>query len=75
MVICYKGSASVWWLRSANNATNFRNVNNDGSENNNNASNSYGLVLGFNIRLSCARVRIGNRDDVEGADDHPAKGW
>lgn len=29
------------------NATNFRNVNTDGSSNNNNASNSYGVCLGL----------------------------
>ena len=43
----YDGSASYWWLRSANNATNFRCVNSNGSENNGNASDAYGLVLGF----------------------------
>ena len=41
------GSASVWWLRSANNALNFRSVSGGGSEVISNASSSYGLVLGF----------------------------
>ena len=33
-------SANNWWLRSANSATNVRNVNNNGNFNNNNASNT-----------------------------------
>ena len=43
------GSANNWWLRSANNASNFRYVDNNGSENDNSASSAYGLVLGFCI--------------------------
>ena len=38
--------ASNWWLRSANNASNFRYVNTSGSNSNNNANNSYGVALG-----------------------------
>lgn len=41
------GSSNNWWERSVNNSNNFRYVNSNGSENNNNASNSYGVVLGF----------------------------
>ncbi|WP_375378026.1 DUF6273 domain-containing protein [Thermophilibacter sp. ET337] len=37
------GSATNWWLRSVNSSTNFRNVNTDGSLNNNNASNANGV--------------------------------
>ena len=33
------GSANNWWLRSVNSSTNFRNVNSNGTLNNNNASN------------------------------------
>ena len=40
------GSANNWWLRSANNGTNFYNVNNNGNNNNNNANNSNGVVFG-----------------------------
>lgn len=69
------GSANNWWLRSANNTTNFRYVNNNGNENNNNANNANGLVLGFNIGfLRESEYRNGNRNDVEGADDLPAFG-
>ena len=43
------GSAVNWWLRDAvfDNTTNFYNVNTSGSINNNNASNSNGVVPGF----------------------------
>ena len=41
------GSASIWWLRSAYNAYYFSYVSSYGSESYNNASYSYGLVLGF----------------------------
>lgn len=41
------GSANRWWLRSALSGTNFRYVNNNGSDSNINASYSYGVVLGF----------------------------
>ena len=47
--------ANIWWLRSpyASNTSNFCNVNTNGAANNNNASNSYGLALGFN---GCQKV-------------------
>ena len=35
------------WLRNANNANNFRVINSDGSNNNNDASNRFGVVPGF----------------------------
>jgi len=41
------GSASYWWLRSANNSTVFRCVNNVGSADGNYANNTYGVALGF----------------------------
>lgn len=41
------GSAAFWWLRSANGATSFRIVNYNGSVNNNSASISGGVALGF----------------------------
>lgn len=41
------GSAKSWWLRSANHSTNFRSVGSDGRLNNNSASNSFGVALGF----------------------------
>lgn len=40
-------SASYWWLRSVNSSTYFRIVNIIGTVNSNNASNSYGVALGF----------------------------
>ena len=40
-------SANNWWLRSVNDSTNFRNVNTNGSANNNNASNKNGVALGL----------------------------
>ncbi len=42
------GAAQYWWLRSAEpgGAVAFRNVNNNGNANNNNASNRYGVCLG-----------------------------
>ena len=42
-------STTNWWERSPNasNATNFCNVNSDGTPNNNNASNTYGVAFGF----------------------------
>ena len=43
------GSASYWWLRTANSAYNFRSVNNNGSANNNNANSTSGGVLGFSL--------------------------
>lgn len=44
------GSASGWWLRSAFTSTYFRNVSNSGTAgNNNNPSNSSGVVFGFCI--------------------------
>ena len=43
------GSASLWWLRSANSGSYFRCVNNYGNENNDNANYSFGVVLGFCI--------------------------
>lgn len=49
-------------MRSANSATNFRYVNNNGNGNNNNANNSNGLVLGFNSTLNVLS---------EGVNGHP----
>lgn len=43
VVLGWCGSATNWWLRSVNSSTNFRNVNSDGSLNNNNASNANGV--------------------------------
>lgn len=45
----YSYPASNWWERSPNgsNATNFCNVNSDGTANNNNASNSNGVAFGL----------------------------
>ena len=43
------GSAPSWWLRSATNATSFRNVNSSGNANYISASTTYGVVLGFSI--------------------------
>ena len=43
------GSADSWWLRSANNADNFRSVNNGGNESGGYAYSSRGVVLGFCI--------------------------
>ena len=42
-------TAANWWLRSVNatNSNNFCLVNTDGSANNNNANNSYGVAPGF----------------------------
>ena len=61
-------AASNWWLRSANNGTNFRNVNNNGNANNNNANSTSGVALGFlrQIRqsrsneLECLREGVGS---------------
>lgn len=41
------GAASIWWLRSANGATDFRCVHTNGKNSNIYANYSYGLVLGF----------------------------
>ena len=41
------GSAKYWWLRSANSATNFSCVNNNGYEFSNYVYNTYGVVFGF----------------------------
>lgn len=41
------GSASYWWLRSANSTSNFRYVYNDGSVSNYSANSALGVVLGF----------------------------
>ena len=41
------GSASGWWLRSANSATNFYNVNSGGNSHNSSANGAYGVALGF----------------------------
>ena len=41
------GSANVWWLRSASSSTNFRFVYNNGSELNNSAGSTNGVVFGF----------------------------
>lgn len=51
MIRLYSVSAVNWWLRSPNssNSTNFVNVNNDGTVNNNNASYSNGVAPGFYI--------------------------
>lgn len=48
-VIFIVGSATIWWLASANNgnANNFCNVNNNGNANNNNANNSRGVPPDF----------------------------
>ena len=45
------GETVFWWLRSPylGNSTNFCNVNSDGTRNNNNASNSNGVAVGFCI--------------------------
>lgn len=42
-------SANNWWLRSpyVGNTTNFCNVNSNGTANNNNASNTYGVAAGL----------------------------
>ena len=40
-------SASYWWLRSANSATRFRSVHDNGSVYNNSASSAYGVALCF----------------------------
>ena len=66
------GSANYWWLRSAYNANNFSQVNNNGNENNNNANNSNGLVLGFNTGSACQSTK-GNQYGIEGADNLPAE--
>ena len=55
-------SANNWWERSpnGNNTTNFCNVNSDGSANNNNASNSNGVAVGFrNLDRSDKVTRCG----------------
>ena len=46
-------TAANWWLRSVNasNSNNFCLVNTDGSANNNNANNSYGVAPGFHVSL------------------------
>jgi len=45
-------SANNWWLRSANSATNARYVNNNGSFNNNNVSNTNAVAFGSSCRNS-----------------------
>lgn len=56
--LLYIGSANNWWLRSANNTTNFRYVNNNGNNNNNNANNTNGVALGFSVyRIIQSRKR------------------
>lgn len=68
------GTATNWWLRSANNTTNFRNVNNNGNENNNNANNTNGVVFGFSGGLRRkSKYDTGNQNDAEGANDLPTK--
>lgn len=46
MTMVTRCSPRNWWLRGSNpsNCNNVRNVNTDGSLNNNNANNAYGLV-------------------------------
>lgn len=53
------GAASNWWTRSPNtsNSTNFIYVNTSGTNNNNNASNTYGVCLGLCERS--ANIRRG----------------
>jgi len=54
-------TAANWWLRSVNasNTNNFCLVNTDGSANNNNANNSYGVAPGFHVSpkgwVKCSR--------------------
>ena len=56
-------------MRSANNTSNFRNVNNNGNDNNNNANNTNGVALGFGLGV---KVIIKTKSaHSEGANDLP----
>lgn len=43
------GTAGIWWLRSASNATSFRRVVNNGYRSSYSADNSFGVALGFSL--------------------------
>ena len=58
----YNGSAGSWWLSSRNNTSRSRSVGSDGTANDNNPSNSYGVVPAFIIPQSLQIEDSANAD-------------